>query len=94
MKNLHRLLRRQVRRTLENPDTLPDDGRALRAVISSTYEQSEADRAALERSLELMSKELVEAKSDMSEVFERVITSSIDGIFACDASFNITVWNP
>ena len=25
---------------------------------------------------------------------ERVITSSIDGIFACDASFNITVWNP
>ncbi len=26
--------------------------------------------------------------------FERVITSSIDGIFACDASFNITVWNP
>ena len=94
MKNLHRLLRRQVRRTLENPDTLPDDGRALLAVISSTYEQSEAERAALERSLELMSKELVEAKSDMSEVFERVITSSIDGIFACDASFNITVWNP
>jgi PAS domain S-box-containing protein len=26
--------------------------------------------------------------------FERVITSSIDGIFACDASSNITVWNP
>ena len=26
--------------------------------------------------------------------FERVITSSIDGIFACDASFKITVWNP
>jgi len=94
VKSLHRLLRRQVRRTLENPDTLPDDGRALLAVISSTYEQSEAERAALERSLELMSKELVEAKSDMSEVFERVITSSIDGIFACDASFNITVWNP
>ena len=27
-------------------------------------------------------------------MFERVITSSIDGIFTCDASFNITVWNP
>ena len=26
--------------------------------------------------------------------FERVITSSIDGIFACDASFKITLWNP
>ena len=26
--------------------------------------------------------------------FERVITSSIDGIFACDASSNVTVWNP
>jgi diguanylate cyclase (GGDEF)-like protein/PAS domain S-box-containing protein len=41
-----------------------------------------------------MSKELLEANSDTHAAFERVITSSIDSIFACDASFKITVWNP
>jgi diguanylate cyclase (GGDEF)-like protein/PAS domain S-box-containing protein len=38
--------------------------------------------------------ENLDTNSDTSAAFERVITSSIDGIFACDASFDITVWNP
>jgi PAS domain S-box-containing protein len=41
-----------------------------------------------------VSNELLEANSDIRAAFERVITSSIDGIFACDTSFDITVWNP
>ncbi len=94
MKDLHRLLRRQLRSALENPEALPDDGRALLALVSAAYERSDEDRAKLERSLEMMSKELLDANSDMRAAFERVITSSIDGIFACDASYNITVWNP
>ncbi|MCZ6602211.1 MAG: diguanylate cyclase [Planctomycetota bacterium] len=94
MENLHRLLRGQVRRALENPETMADDGRALLGLVSDAYEQFDEDRAILERSLELMQKELLEANSDMRAAFERVITSSIDGIFACDAAFNITVWNP
>ena len=94
MENLHRLLRRQLRQALENPEALADDGRVLVGLVSDAYEQFDQDRAILERSLELMSKELLEANSDMRAAFERVITSSIDGIFACDASFNITVWNP
>ncbi len=94
MENLHRLLRRQVHRALEDPQSLPDDGRALLGLVSDAYEQFEEDRALLEHSLEQMSNELVEANSDTRAAFERVITSSIDGIFACDASFNITVWNP
>ncbi|MCH7892175.1 MAG: PAS domain S-box protein, partial [Gemmatimonadetes bacterium] len=36
----------------------------------------------------------METNSHTHAAFERVITSSIDGIFACDDSFNITVWNP
>ena len=94
MENLHRLLRRQVRRALEDPQSLPDDGRTLLGLISEAYERFDQDRDALERSLESTSKELLEATSDMRAAFERVITSSIDGIFACDAAFNITVWNP
>ena len=94
MENLHRLLRRQVRRALEDPQSLPNDGQELLGLVSDAYEQFDEDRALLEHSLKQMSKELLEANSDMRAAFERVITSSIDGIFACDASFNITVWNP
>ena len=94
MENLHRLLRRQVRRALEDPQSLPNDGRELLGLVSDAYEQFDEDRALLEHSLKQMSKELLEANSDMRAAFKRVITSSIDGIFACDASFNITVWNP
>ena len=94
MENLHRLLRSQVQRALEDPQSLPNDGRALLGLVSDAYEQFDEDRSLLEHSLKQMSKELLEANSDMRAAFERVITSSIDGIFACDASFNITVWNP
>ena len=94
MENLHRLLRRQVHRALQDPQSLADDGRALLGMVSDAYEQFEEDRALLEHSLEQMSNELLDANSDTRAAFERVITSSIDGIFACDASFNITVWNP
>ena len=94
MENLHRLLRRQVHRALEDPQSLPNDGRELLGLVSDAYEQFDEDHALLEHSLEQMSKELLEANSDTHAAFERVITSSIDSIFACDASFNITVWNP
>ncbi len=94
MKNLHRLLRGQVRRAHEDPESLSDDERALLDLVSDSYARFDDDRAELEHSLKLASKELLEANSDTRAAFERVITSSIDGIFACDASFNITVWNP
>ena len=94
MENLHRLLLRQLRRSLEDPDALPDDERVLLGLVSDAYDQFEEDRAVMERSLELMSKELLEANSDMRAAFERVITSSIDSMFSCDVAFNITVWNP
>ena len=94
MENLHRLLRRQVRRALEDPESLSGDGRKLLGLISEAYERFDQDRDELERSLESTSEELLEAKSDVRAAFERVITSSIDGIFACDTAFNITVWNP
>ena len=94
MENLHRLLVRQVRRSLEDPQALPDEERVLLGLVSDAYEQFDDDRAIMERSLELMSKELLEANSDMRAAFERVITSSIDSIFSCDVAFNITVWNP
>ena len=49
---------------------------------------------ALERSLELSSQELLKANSAMRAVFERLIYSSMDGIFAFDREWRYTVWNP
>ena len=60
MENLHRLLRRQVHRALEDPQSLPNDGRELLGLVSDAYQQFDDDRALLEHSLEQMSKELLE----------------------------------
>lgn len=91
---MHSLLRRQLRRNIGNPDSLPGEWQALIALVSNAYDQFDADRAMLERSLDLSSKELIQANSEMRAVFERVIASSIDGIFAYDRTFHCTVWNP
>ena len=94
MEELHNLLRRQLRRAVVNPDALPEEWRGLITLVSNAYRQFDADRAMLERSLDLSSKELIQANSEMRAVFERVITSSVDGIFAFDRDFRCTVWNP
>jgi signal transduction histidine kinase/CheY-like chemotaxis protein/HPt (histidine-containing phosphotransfer) domain-containing protein len=57
---MHKLLERQIRRHLDSGEPIPPGFQALLEVISAAYEQSEADRALLERSLELNSKELLE----------------------------------
>jgi len=91
---MHNLLKRQLRRTLGNPDGLPEEWRNLLDLISDAYDQFDVDRKMLERSLDLSSKELIQANSEMRAVFERVIASSVDGIFAFDRAFRCTVWNP
>src|SRR5204863_169172 len=52
------------------------------------------DRAILERSLELSSQELLAANSKLRAIYERLIESSPDGIFAFDRECRYTVWNP
>jgi len=70
VENLHQLLLRQIRRSLEDPNALSDDERVLLGLVSDAYEQFDDDRAILERSLELMSKELLDANSDLRATFE------------------------
>lgn len=70
MENLHQLLLRQIRRSLEDPNALSDDERVLLGLVSDAYEQFDDDRAIMERSLELMSKELLDANSDLRATFE------------------------
>ena len=57
---LHRLLLRQLRRHVGDPDAVPEALRPLLQVVSDTYAQADEDRALLERSLDLSSEELIE----------------------------------
>lgn len=93
MKQHHQLLRRQIKRHLAGVQIDPEWQKFFQSV-STAYEQFDDDRLTIERTLELSSQELDKAHSAMRAVYERLIKSSVDGIFAFDHSCNLTVWNP
>lgn len=90
----HRLLKRQVKRYLGNPDALPPHWQALLAAVNEAYKQFESDHAMLERSLELRSQEMRDVAFGIRAVYERLVHSSADGIFAFDQEYCYTLWNP
>ena len=59
---MHPLLKRQIRRYLEDGYQLPDE---FLSAISMAYEQSDKDRKMVENSLELMSQELTTQNSEL-----------------------------
>src|SRR5438876_5136763 len=94
MEQMHSLLKRQIKRHLGSPDSLPQEWQPFIAAVNDAYVQSDTDRAILERSLELSSQELLAANSKLRAIYERLIESSPDGIFAFDRECRYTVWNP
>ncbi|MBP0016905.1 MAG: response regulator [Cyanobacteria bacterium SBLK] len=64
---MHRLLKRQLKRYLGivNPEDIPPDLEKFIQAIGNAYEQSDADRLMLERSMELSSRELLEVNTQM-----------------------------
>jgi PAS domain S-box-containing protein len=56
---MHKLLERQIRRHLRPDGTVPDELRSFVQSVDQAYTESDADRALLERSLELSSQELL-----------------------------------
>jgi PAS domain S-box-containing protein len=94
MEQMHSLLKRQLRRHFGSPDPLLEVWQPFLAAVNDAYVQYDADRAMLERSLELSSQELLAANSKLRAVYERLIESSPDGIFAFDRGCRYTVWNP
>jgi PAS domain S-box-containing protein len=91
---MHSLLRRQLKRYFRDPEAIPPEWRAFVDAVNDAYHQSDTDRGMLERSLELTSQELLQAYSEMRAVFERLISSSVDGILAFDRDCCYIVWNP
>jgi len=91
---LHSLLKRQLKKCRVNPQVLANECQDFLAAVNEAYRQFDADRAMLERSLDLSSQELLQANSEMRAVFERLINSNVDGVLAFDREGRFTVWNP
>jgi diguanylate cyclase (GGDEF)-like protein/PAS domain S-box-containing protein len=93
LEQIHSLLKRQLKRYFGSANP-PESWDSFMLAVNEAYLQFNSDRAMLERSLDLSSQELLQANSHMRVVFERIINSTVDGIFAFDRDCRYTVWNP
>ncbi len=78
----HSLLRRQIRRIYGDLPSVPEAVRPFLAVVDEAYRQFDADRVMLERSLDLSSRELLDANRDLGAVVE----DFVDVFFRLDAN--------
>lgn len=89
MADRHSLLNRQIRRHFGGEENVPDSDccRAFLDAVNEAYWQSDADRAMLERSMELSSEELMQANAALRQslsVLQATLESTADGILVVD----------
>ena len=93
---MHRLLRRQLRKYLGVDDEVPASLQAFVAAVDAAYADFDSDRAMLERSLELSSKELSDAR-DQATAARRRLTDALEsiseGFFLFDVEDRLVVCN-
>ena len=94
MEHMHSLLKSQIGLYFGGPDSFPKEWQGFIEAVNGAYLEFEAACRRLERSLEQTSQELLDMSSEMRAIFERLIASSMDGIFAFDRECRYTVWNP
>jgi len=72
MKEIHSLLKRQIKRHLKSIDTgnIPEAWARFITSVNESYWQMDEDRKMLERSLETSSQELLDANSEMRALFQ------------------------
>lgn len=99
---MHSLLKRQLNRIIGDIESLTPQWSAFLKIVDQAYEDSDADRLIIERSLELTSKELIERntrlRDELSErqkaeeqlrLWAKVYESSREGIFITDSNKTI-----
>ena len=82
---MHRLLRRQLRKYLGIEDEVPAALQAFVAAVDAAYADFDSDRAMLERSLELSSKELADAHGEAMQArrpVDRRAREHLGGLFS------------
>jgi signal transduction histidine kinase/CheY-like chemotaxis protein len=93
---MHRLLRRQLRKHLGVEDEVPAALKAFVAAVDAAYADFDSDRAMLERSLELSSKELSDARDEAMQARRRLtdaLESISEGFFIYDADDRMVLCN-
>ncbi len=70
MKHMHSLLRRQIKKYFGGTEGIPDGLETLIQSIDRTYREFDTDREMLERSLELSSREMLQANAELRAVFQ------------------------
>jgi PAS domain S-box-containing protein len=93
---MHRLLRRQLKKHLGVEDEVPAALQRFVAAIDAAYSDFDSDRALLERSQELSSKELSEARDKATEAQRRLtdaLESISEGFSLYDADDRLVIYN-
>ena len=93
---MHPLLQRQIRNLLGADQVADHMGRFLDAV-SATYAEHDEDRALVERSMEISSRELLErntALRDSEQRFRQLVEQSVDAFLLYDPDGRIVDVNP
>ena len=70
MESTHSLLKRQLKRHLGDTNSIPHEWQSFLEAVNTAYEEYDADRRMLERSLELSSQELLQRNSEMRAVYQ------------------------
>jgi PAS domain S-box-containing protein len=92
----HSLLTRQIRRHFGDEDAVPESCRAFLESVNDAYWQSDADRAMLERSMELSSEELMQTNAALRQslsLLQATLESTADGILVVDLQGQIVASN-
>jgi ABC-type transporter Mla subunit MlaD len=69
---LHRLLKRQLKRHVGDLSSLPGECQALIESVNDTYHQTDDDRRRLEQTLEITSQELLQANTDLQQMLQSI----------------------
>lgn len=90
MEQMHRLLKRQLRRHFGDQFSIPEEWEGFVNAVNDAYRESDTDRGMLERSLELSSQELLQANSELRALFRAIPDlmfrlDSAGRILACEA---------
>lgn len=69
---MNKVLERQLKKVFGSLDKVPQDIQPLLQLVSDTYDHAEEDRAMIERSMEISSRELGELNTRTREEAERL----------------------
>jgi PAS domain S-box-containing protein len=94
---MHRLLQRQLRKFIGRTDGFPEDIQRLLHAVSEAYTAGDEDRALIERSMELSSRELLDSNQELAlaeRKYRAIFENVTDGIFQATPAGAYVAVNP